>query len=67
MTKEARTQSGEKTVSSMNCVGKTGQINAKELNWTTFTYTKINSNWVKNLNVRIETIKLLEENVGSKR
>ena len=42
---KAKIYSGKKTTSSINGVQKTGQLHAKELNWTTLTlYIQINSN-----------------------
>ena len=69
MTKETRIYNGEKTTSSISGAGKSGLLQVKKkkrkkLECYLMPRTKINSKWIKDINVRQDTVQLLKENMG---
>jgi hypothetical protein len=67
LTKAPKTYDGEKTASSTNIAGKTEYLHAKKLKLDPCmsSCTSISSKWINDLNIRLETLQLLQEKTGN--
>jgi hypothetical protein len=61
-----KTYDGQKTTSSTNVAWKTGYLHAETKTGSMFSScTSINSKWIKDLNIRPKTLKLVQERAGN--
>jgi hypothetical protein len=65
LTKKPKAHDGEKIASSTNGLGKMDIHMKNEIKSLSLTHIKINSKWSKDLNIRPETLKQLQEVVGN--
>ena len=67
LTRDSRILSGEMTISLINVAGKIGYSCKKmKIDPYLIPLPQINMKWIKDLNVRSESMRLLEGNVGKK-
>jgi hypothetical protein len=63
LTKAPKTYHREKTASSTNVSGKTGYLHTDRS--MSFTCTDTNSKLIKDLNIKLEILKLVQERIGN--